>query len=130
MMARGREQGSATVWCLMLLGALSLSWIVTMAWGRAVAARHQAGSAADLAALAAADRVFDGTADPCRVATRIARAHGAILRKCEFLGDVVDVVVEARFPALLGALPPAQVRARAGPLVDERALSLASSWAR
>ncbi|GAA4388810.1 hypothetical protein GCM10023147_14770 [Tsukamurella soli] len=81
----------------------------------AVAARHRAQAAADLAALAAAARVVDADA-ACVAATRIASANGGRLRDCgtEGLEVVVRVEVDARFA--LFASSTAAAAARAGPL--------------
>lgn len=81
-----------------------------LALGQAVAARHQAGGAADLAALAAADRALWGAADACGTAARVARAQGAEVVRCTLRGEIVDVTARARF----GPYAPV-VRARAGP---------------
>ncbi|NEA59469.1 hypothetical protein G3I60_36235, partial [Streptomyces sp. SID13666] len=48
------DRGSATVWAALLMGVLCLAFGAALAMGQAVAARHRAGGAADLAALAAA----------------------------------------------------------------------------
>jgi secretion/DNA translocation related TadE-like protein len=74
--------------------------------GQAVVARHRAGSAADLAALAAADRALDGERPACALAARVAAAQGAVLRRCVVVGEVSDVTA---------AVGGAQVRSRAGP---------------
>jgi secretion/DNA translocation related TadE-like protein len=81
--------------------------------GQAVVARHRAGSAADLAALAAADRALDGERPACALAARVASAQGAVLRRCVVVGEISDVTA---------AVGSAQVRSRAGPpiAVSER----------
>ncbi|MFB6530698.1 pilus assembly protein TadG-related protein, partial [Streptomyces sp. NPDC056399] len=48
-----------------------------LALGQAVAARHRAGGAADLAALAAADRALWGEAEACGAAPPGGAPHGA-----------------------------------------------------
>ncbi|MEU9098943.1 Rv3654c family TadE-like protein [Streptomyces sp. NPDC048361] len=78
--------------------------------GQAVAARHRAGGAADLAALAAADRALWGAPDACAKAVEVARAQGAEMVRCTVVGEITDVRVRARF----GPYAPS-VRARAGP---------------
>ena len=57
-----RDRGVATVWVAMTTATLCAVFAVVLALGQAVAARHRAGGAADLAALAAADRALQGTA--------------------------------------------------------------------
>ncbi|MGW8602069.1 pilus assembly protein TadG-related protein, partial [Streptomyces sp. NPDC055893] len=61
--ARGRDRGAATVWAAFAACALCVVFGAVLALGQAVAARHRAGGAADLAALAAADRALWGEAE-------------------------------------------------------------------
>nr|WP_313904675.1 Rv3654c family TadE-like protein [Streptomyces sp. SLBN-118] len=90
--------------------ALCAVFAVVLAMGQAVVARHRAGSAADLAALAAADHALRGTATACAMATEVARAQGAAVVRCAVRGEIADVTAQARF----GPYGPA-VRSRAGP---------------
>ncbi|MCX5381707.1 hypothetical protein OOJ98_00180 [Streptomyces sp. NBC_00083] len=78
--------------------------------GQVVAARHRAAGAADLAALAAADRALWGSPDACAKAVEVARAQGAEMVRCTVVGEIADVRVRAGF----GPYAPS-VRARAGP---------------
>ena len=112
----GRERGSATVWVLVLCGVLATVGVAVVLMGAAVVARHRAGAAADLAALAAAARAVQG-ADPCDEAARLAVANGAALTGCEVEpGGRVRVTVSV--PVALGRLGvfSATGRARAGPV--------------
>lgn len=65
---RGRspagDRGLATVWVAMTTLTLCAVFATVLALGQAVAARHDAGGAADLAALAAADRALRGKWPP------------------------------------------------------------------
>jgi secretion/DNA translocation related TadE-like protein len=91
--------------------------------GAAVVTHRRAESAADLAALAAAQALQEG-GDTCAAARAVARANGARVDSCRIVG--LDAVVGVRVdgPALLGGLAlPA--RARAGP--DDGAGQPASS---
>ncbi|MFF8291330.1 Rv3654c family TadE-like protein [Streptomyces sp. NPDC016309] len=106
----GADRGAATVWVAMAATVLCAVFGVVLALGQAVAARHRAGGAADLAALAAADRALRGPAEACRAADRVARAQGAELVRCRLSGEIADVTARARF----GPYAPG-VRARAGP---------------
>ena len=54
---RGGDRGSATVWSLGAVAVLLTVFAAGLLLGRAEVARHRAGGAADLAALAAADAV-------------------------------------------------------------------------
>ncbi|MGP9019503.1 Rv3654c family TadE-like protein [Streptomyces sp. BR1] len=107
---RHNDQGFATVWVAVAVSALCVVFAGVLALGQAVAARHRAGGAADLAALAAADRALWGTADACGAAARVAGAQGGQVVRCAVTGEIADVTVRARF----GPYGPA-VRSRAGP---------------
>ncbi|WP_307084637.1 Rv3654c family TadE-like protein [Arthrobacter agilis] len=78
--------------------------------------RRKAATAADLAALAAADVARGLTpGDPCRAAEVVARQHGAVMRACSVgtTGSgtaMIRVSVDGR-----GLLPDAVGAARAGP---------------
>jgi secretion/DNA translocation related TadE-like protein len=88
------------------MGVLLTLFAAALLMSQAVVARHRAGGAADLAALAAADHALDGPQTACRLAAEVARAQGALLRGCQVAGEVVEVVAEVR---------GARVRSRAGP---------------
>lgn len=105
-MRRPGDRGSATVWSLGAMGALLAVFAAALFMGQAVIARHRAGGAADLAALAAADHVLDGAQVACRLARSVAETQGARLRRCEVDGEVVEVTAE---------VDGARVRSRAGP---------------
>ncbi|MFE6767424.1 Rv3654c family TadE-like protein [Streptomyces fimicarius] len=107
---RGGDRGVATVWVAVTAAALCTVFAVVLALGQAVAARHRAGGAADLAALAAADRALEGASAACEAARRVALAQGAVLVRCAVLGEIADVTARSRF----GPYEPA-VRSRAGP---------------
>ncbi|MER5439226.1 Rv3654c family TadE-like protein [Streptomyces sp. NPDC002790] len=104
------DRGSATVWVVMAMAAVGAVFGAVLAMGQAVEARHRAGSAADLAALAAADHWMDGRAKACALAARVARAQAAGVVRCAVRGEVSDVTAvsgERMFRA--------EVRSRAGP---------------
>ncbi|MET7858824.1 Rv3654c family TadE-like protein [Streptomyces sp. NPDC005318] len=105
-----RDRGVATVWVAMTTATLCAVFAVVLALGQAVAARHRAGGAADLAALAAADRALQGMAAACRAAEEVATAQGAVVARCAVQGEIADVTARARF----GPYAPV-VRSRAGP---------------
>jgi secretion/DNA translocation related TadE-like protein len=111
-----RERGSATVWVLALAGVLAVMGVAAVLVAAAVTARHRAGSAADLAALAAAGRAVTGDPNACAVAAQIARRNGARLATCTLEDGAVvavTVVVQVRLGPL--GLHDATGRARAGP---------------
>ncbi|WP_123525193.1 Rv3654c family TadE-like protein [Streptomyces sp. 840.1] len=110
---RGRERrdrGLATVWAAVATVTLCTVFAVVLALGQVVVARHRAGGAADLAALAAADRALDGATAACRAAQQVAGAQGAQVVRCAVQGEIADVVARVR----VGPYAP-KVRSRAGP---------------
>lgn len=82
--------------------------------GAAVAARHRAQAAADLAALAAAARVPAGFQAACAQANAVARAMRAITTGC--VVDELDVVVTIEVGLAVGRWGKALAAARAGPI--------------
>ncbi|MGW8766933.1 Rv3654c family TadE-like protein [Streptomyces sp. NPDC055815] len=107
---RGGDRGAATVWVAFAACALCVVFGVVLALGQAVAARHRAGGAADLAALAAADRALWGEAEACAAASRVAVAQGAELARCAVRDGISDVTARV----VRGPYRP-EVRSRAGP---------------
>ncbi|MFC8532541.1 Rv3654c family TadE-like protein [Streptomyces sp. NPDC057249] len=98
------------MWAAVTAVTLCTVFAVVLALGQVVAARHRAGGAADLAALAAADRALEGVGPACASAEEVARAQGAEVVRCAVLGEVADVTARVRF----GPYAP-EVRSRAGP---------------
>ncbi|MFE6065934.1 Rv3654c family TadE-like protein [Streptomyces sp. NPDC056525] len=116
--ARGRDRGAATVWAAFAACALCVVFGAVLALGQAVAARHRAGGAADLAALAAADRALWGEAEACAAAARVAAAQGAELVGCAVRGELAEVTARVA----RGPYRP-EVRSRAGPQAPPPAAS-------
>lgn len=116
MSVAGDERGSATVAGACVVAALAGLVVLMVFVGAAVSARHQAQSAADLAALAAAQSMVLGEADPCRDAELIAGGMGVVVASCEAEGE--DVVVSVTVGVDLGPLGSREARAsaRAGPM--------------
>ncbi|SDO90845.1 helicase/secretion neighborhood TadE-like protein [Klenkia soli] len=111
------ERGSATVWTVALAAVLALVGAATVLVGAAVVARHRAGAAADLAALAVAGRAVLGDPAACDTGRAVAQANGADLTSCTVGPDAV-VAVEVAVPVQLGPVGVTQAagRARAGPV--------------
>ncbi|MEV0776351.1 Rv3654c family TadE-like protein [Streptomyces sp. NPDC050433] len=105
-----RDRGSATVWAAVAVTALCAVFAVILAMGQAVVARHRAGSAADLAALAAAGQALRGAEAACARAVEVAGAQDAEVVRCAVAGEIADVTARAHF----GPYTPT-VRSRAGP---------------
>lgn len=110
------ERGSAAVWVLALSGVVAALGLAVVLSGAAVVARHRAGAAADLAALAAAGRAVVGHLDACVVAAEVAAGNSARLTDCTVDRNAV-VTVTVSVPLRLGPLGvrTASARARAGP---------------
>jgi secretion/DNA translocation related TadE-like protein len=113
----GPEEGAGTVLAVGLVAVLGTLILACAALGAAVASRHRAASAADLAALAGADRaVGRAMGEPCQAAANVARANAAQLTACRVDADgSVTVTVQVRLPSPWTTLGPAQARSRAGP---------------
>ena len=113
------ERGSATAWGLSVIVVLVAAVVLGLTLGAAVIQRHQAVRAAELAALAGAGKVHEGTAAACARAGDIARRHDAVLAACDVNGVIVavEVFLGDSPRGWLGrqALAPARGRARAGP---------------
>ena len=111
------DSGSATVWVLLAATAV---WTVAT-WGLALAsvasARAAASTAADLAALAGAERALLGERAACAQVRTVAAANRASVRSCAVdpVARTVEVVVEVGRRGVLAHAGPALARARAGP---------------
>jgi secretion/DNA translocation related TadE-like protein len=115
----GDDTGSSTILVLgICLGAFVLV-LVLVGLGSAVIARHRASSAADLAALAAADvrvgRAAGAACDAAQHVVRLRARDGLRLTSCHTEGRTGEVSVTARPGGWVSALGPARGRARAGP---------------
>lgn len=109
------DTGAATVLAALMIVVVMAVAGVGVRVGSAVVARHRAQGAADLAALAAAARLPNGTAAACQGALEVSRTMGAELADCTVaqLDVVIAVVVEAGGP--MGGR--ARASARAGPVL-------------
>lgn len=112
--SRRGERGSGTL----LAAGLALTVLTLMSgallFAQAAVFAGRAASAADLAALAAADALRGLTeGDPCTVALEVASRHGATVVSCvEGAGQTVEVRTELVERSVAG---PARGHARAGP---------------
>ncbi|WP_205850017.1 Rv3654c family TadE-like protein [Nakamurella flava] len=107
----------ATVLVAAGLAALLVVLVAATWLAAAVTARHRAGAAADLAALAGAAVVVRGADAVCAAAVRVAEANGAGLDSCRVTGVTVRVTttVDVRVGPVDGS---ADGRAQAGPVSD------------
>jgi secretion/DNA translocation related TadE-like protein len=94
------------------LAVLTAAMTAVLWFCSAVAARHQAEGAADLAALAAAAAVTDGERAACAEARWVVEHMEGVLRSCRLSGWDALVEVEVAF----GPFGSAAGRARAGPV--------------
>lgn len=99
-----------------LCGLLCVGILAVGMLASAAVARHRAQSAADLAALAAADVALGLRAgEPCRLAAEVAGANSARLTACVLHDDgSVQVVVQVSPAGWSAALGDAAAQARAG----------------
>lgn len=119
----GRERGAGTALVFVVVAALCLGLVVVLALTNAAAASGRAATAADLAALAAADAARGlAQGDPCGTAEQTAGRNGATLVDCRRSGadgEVVDVWTSVSLGAAWGWLESlglqAEGRSRAGP---------------
>lgn len=116
--SRGRDRGSATLWAVGLLALVMVAVAVATVTGAAVLARHRAGAAADLGALAAASRVAAGTDTACAQARQVVTANHATLAGCTCQGMECVVGARVEVEPVLAVVEPgtaATVWSRAGP---------------
>ncbi|MEO6958286.1 MAG: Rv3654c family TadE-like protein [Antricoccus sp.] len=111
-----RDRGSGTIWAGAVVMVICAIGSMILLVAIAQMARHRANAAADLAALAAAQVLLDGTADPCVEAAQKASVNDAELASCEVDGEKVTVVVSVAVRLGRWGLGHAKAAARAGPV--------------
>ena len=114
------EEGSSTVLALAVVAAVLTLTVGGLAVLGSLRAVHVARSAADLAALAAAGQLQEGSGRgaACARARRIATSHDARVTACEVAGSgEVTVTATAPIRGRLAGVGPSTAtgRARAGP---------------
>lgn len=109
------DRGSASVWAAGGIASVLVLVALIVGFGSAVATRHRATSAADLAALAAAAHATSGAAQACARARWVTDRMGVALTSCRLRGWDALVEVTARPPALIAGFGSATAHARAGP---------------
>jgi secretion/DNA translocation related TadE-like protein len=110
------DRGLATVVAAGAIGTIGLLLGALLVLGSAVATRHRAENAADLAALAGAADSVQGRESACTTAREVAGRNGATLVRCTWIGWDLQVDV-ARTCGCLPVGDLTTVRARAGPVV-------------
>lgn len=101
------------MWVVVVMAVLGVICGAVLAMTQVVVARHRAGGAADLAALAAADRWSAGSDAACAGAGRVAAAQGARMVLCGLRGETSEVSVSSSAGPFT-----ATVRSRAGPVTS------------
>jgi secretion/DNA translocation related TadE-like protein len=109
------ERGAVVVVALGLVAVLVFVAAVCVGTVAIVLSHRRAQTAADLAALAAAQALQSG-GDACAAATGIAERHHVAVTRCVVDGMTVVVAVADRLPRALGG-HQVPARARAGPLL-------------
>lgn len=97
-----------------LIAVVAMLMCMIAAVTRIAIAKAQARTAADLAALAAAEAYWNGShADPCPVGAHTAQSNKASMASCAVVDTdvVIEAIVESQVP-FVGAV---QAQARAGP---------------
>ncbi|MFK4065101.1 Rv3654c family TadE-like protein [Streptomyces sp. NPDC029674] len=98
------------MWVVVVMAVLGVVCGAVFAMAQVVVVRHRVGGAADLAALAAADRWTVGSAGACAGALRVAEAQGARVVRCVLRGEISEVTASSSAGPF-----SATVRSRAGP---------------
>jgi secretion/DNA translocation related TadE-like protein len=115
-----REHGAGSVLALSVVMMIMAMLVIAGVLAAGYSARHRAAAAADLAALAGAQRLDAGVGDPCEVAAEVAGANGGEIRDCLVDGREVEVQVRVAINSIVSWLPAQDRRARAGPSSQER----------
>lgn len=116
-MSRRDERGSGTVLVTGALGVLLVLTAAAIQLGAAAGAAHRARAAADLAALAGASALQQGSGDPCSRASELVTRNGGHLLSCTLgAAESVWVRASADVPGSWPGIPRlATATARAGP---------------
>lgn len=112
------DRGGATVWAAGAIAVLVLLMMYGVSMGAAVAGRHRAEAAADLAALAAAGHALDGESAACAYGDRVVEAMAGRMLTCRIVGWEAFVEVEVRAPVSWLPSSAAHGRAHAGPVTE------------
>jgi secretion/DNA translocation related TadE-like protein len=123
-----RDRGSATVLATALVALAAVLSVLLAGLASAVVARHRAGSAADLAALAAASTLGRSPGAACATAERVAQRNGARVSGCAVSLTSVDVSVRVRPAGATGRLGEAIGRSRAGQGLPAPARARRQGW--
>ena len=110
---RGSDTGSGTVLGIMLMTLVGLGLVLAALLGNLMICRTRARTGADVSALAAASALDEGQAQPCNLASRVARLNRGVLTDCQVDGG--DVRVSVGVDTGVPMIPRLVQSARAGP---------------
>ncbi|MBH9971220.1 flp pilus-assembly TadE/G-like family protein [Bifidobacterium sp. W8109] len=110
---RGSDTGSGTVLGIMLMTLVGLGLVLAALLGNLMICRTRARTGADVSALAAASALDEGQAQPCTLASRVARLNRGVLMDCQV--DEGDVKVSVGVDTGVPMMPRLVQSARAGP---------------
>ena len=110
---RGSDPGSGTVLGIMLMTLVGLGLVLAALLGNLMICRTRARTGADVSALAAASALDEGQAQPCNLASRVARLNRGVLTDCQVDGG--DVRVSVGVDTGVPMMPLLVQSARAGP---------------
>ncbi|GAA3574036.1 hypothetical protein GCM10022235_49480 [Kribbella ginsengisoli] len=110
------DRGSATLLSLGIAAVLLGACVLGVLWAAVSVAHHRADTAADLAALSAAQAQQSDPGQACTTATRITDAQGVSLKYCHAEADTVTVAVTVRLHLGVFGTPLVTSEARAGPI--------------
>ena len=109
----GSDPGSGTVLGIILMALVGLGLVLAALLGNLMICRAHARTGADVSALAAASALDKGQAQPCTLASRVARLNRGVLTDCQVDGS--DVKVSVGVDTGVSMLPRLIQSARAGP---------------
>ena len=110
---RGSDPGSGKVLGIMLMTLVGLGLVLAALLGNLMICRTRARTGADVSALAAASALDEGQAQPCNLASRVARLNRGVLTDCQVDGG--DVRVSVGVDTGVPMMPRLVQSARAGP---------------
>ena len=113
----GSDPGSGTVLGIMLMALVGLGLVLAALLGNLMICRAHARTGADVSALAAASALDEGQAQPCTLASRVARLNRGVLTDCQVDGR--DVKVSVGVDTGVSMMPRLVQSARAGPELCE-----------
>jgi secretion/DNA translocation related TadE-like protein len=111
-----RDRGAASILVLAIGLIMVGAGMAGAAIGTARVGRHQARTAADLAALAGAMRASEGSAAACARATEIVQRNDGRMLTCRLIGWEIVVTAGVQVTFLPGRRGEATATARAGPI--------------